>query len=305
MNVDILRCPFCYSTIAKTYGNTDYGIFSCGKHKFPLVKGILYMLNDNKAQIAIMFIKKGEYKKAVAVLVNLPRHIAIPALLILHQKHSIPFSYYIFVLKLLGYGSSWLKYHRNRSKSNSYKITSYLRRLLIRGNTLDFGCGVGQLLPGISNVVGAKHLYAVDNFFFNLLIARKYFAKRNSTLICSNSDSSLPFADSSFSNIIATDSFHYVTSKVDMLKKMHNVLSDTCCLFLIQIINSRGVVFENIHGICPPKLYKIMKKVGFKKITIFANNNFIKLWHSKNVGFIGNYVENIKHNDEYSALATK
>lgn len=301
-----LVCVYCRRPLKLIFGNANFGILSCVTHNYPVVDGILYLKHDGRGQKAVNLIRSGKHQRAVFTLYDLPRRMSIPAFLLLNKDLNISFASFIFIFKLFGYNTKWVNYLIKRKNFDSYKLFRLTVGQLKQGEkTLDFGCGVGQLLSNISRKVGSKNLVALDDFFLNLKIARKYFAKKDVLLVCGDGEQGLPFGNAYFKNIFATDSLHNITNKKLAIEEFSRTTAKNGRIFLIQIINSAGIVFGNIKGIPPEKLRAIVQRTGFKHTKIHRNSFFIKIPRNYFLDFKNNKFSKVKNKDEYSVFATK
>lgn len=272
-DISPLRCPYCRSSLKYLKKIGESAIVMCRNHKFPMVDGILYLKVDKFADTAIENITHGRIFPAYINLINLNRRLLLPFFLF-KSKVKIPFNNFIKLAKRFGFDKNWSDYLLERTQSDSYKITANSIETFRKGDKiLDFGCGVGQLLPLISKKTAPGNLYAIDNSFVNLAIAKKYFVKRHVLLICSDGELQFPFAKNFINNITATDSFHYIRNKKLFINESRRILKSGGGLMIFQTINAKGTVFGNIKAIQTENLSKMLKTGGFKRITIFSNQN--------------------------------
>ncbi len=291
VDIPAIKCPFCKSNFRYLKRMNGAGVVSCKEHKFPEINGILYLKRDKLANMAVKNILHGRALAAYINLLNLNRKMLIPFLL-LNSKIRISFKKFIYLIRIAGYDKKWSRYILKRTRSDSYKATRHSIKMLKKGGkVLDFGCGVGQLLVPLAKIVGPKNLYAIDSSFVNLMIARKFFASRQATLICSDGKYGLPFSDKSLHAITATDSFHYVDKKAVFVKECERILKPKGRLMIFQTINAMGVVFDNIKAITIDNFIQILIKNKFQKINVFSNQ--------------GKTIKHINEKEPYNISAVK
>lgn len=275
-DISSLKCPICRTDLKYKTEKGLTAVVCCCLHKFPLVNGVLYLKNDRLAKKAVMYITRKKRWAAYTVLLNLNKKLLF-IFLLLNTKVKIPFGIFIRLVILLGMDKKWAEYLLKRKFADSYKTTAdSIKSFKQSGKVLDFGCGIGQLLPPISNVIGRNNLYAIDSSFVNLIIARKYFTSPNTLLICTDGEFRLPFANNTFNRVVATDSFHYLKNKNLFISECDRILQRRGQLLLFQTISSVRTVFGNIRGIKPKKLQKLLLRHNFRKINIIPNQVYDK-----------------------------
>ena len=203
------------------------------------------------------FIMKGKYYPALFELLHLRKKLLLPVVVLL--TIGVNFTLAIKILSLLGLNRGWVDYLKHRTKDGSYKSAIKLLKSHIKNERiLDIGCGVGQLMPVLYKHAKPTNTFAIDISFLHLFFARKYFAKPETLLICSNVEKGLMFEDNFFDSIISVDTFHYIKSKNKLLSECNRINSRGGRLEIIQTINSKNIVFKNIKGIAPTRIKSLL-----------------------------------------------
>ena len=295
-------CPYCKGHLATTFCSGLSGILSCKCSDYPYLENILYLKKDHRARICMRLIKSGASQTAIAYLSLIKRNpmLLIPTCAFLLHKPNISFKKFIQIYKFFGYDGSWSEYITNRRKLISYKLSVYaVKKIVKTGLCLDFGCGIGQILPIISNKIGDRNLCAQDYSFNNLLIARQFFAPKNTLLICSDGELGLPIKTGSLKSFIATDSFREIRKKNYFIKEISRALHSNGILIVIHTLNSSELAYDNIKGTNAKKIYATLKKQKFTKISIFPDNK-------QKINFDKSYIQtNLQKNEGYTFFATK
>lgn len=297
---NLIFCPNCKFALINTYSSKRSLIYKCNCTEYPEIDGILYLKNDIFAKRAVKLIHSNEINKALTTLLNVRRMLQIPVRLLFLDTNIyklIGFKNSLRILGLFSYPKNWTHYLLQRKVHTSFRIAKRIVKDIRKGSVvLDFGSGPGNLIPYILKKINAKHLHCLDYDFLNLLIARKFFATKGVRLICANIKTVIPFNNANIDYLIAVDSFHYIKNKKVFLKECHRILKKNSQVSIIHTINSSKKVFDYILGITVNNLTKILKIVGFRKIIIYNDLEFLNKQRYNNI---------VKNNVPYTFFATK
>lgn len=290
----LVRCVYCGGCLCVNSRISDYCILSCkNNHKFPVVAGVLYLGNKTIINKTNKLIKKGKNLDALLLLLDLRKTIYIPLLILL--RTNIKFEKFIKILKLFGLNKDWTSYLKNRNKNISFISAKKILNLHNKNEKfLDLGCGIGQLLPLVYKKTLPENVFGIDISFLNLLIARKYFSDKKTTLLCMDLENKLPFNEGVFDSVIIMDTFHYITAKNRLLGDCYRTTKSGGKIDIIQTINSRSVAFGNIKGLRPDNMKYILN-----------NNNYKRIQLQTMSGEVVYNANAIKNNEAYNVLAQK
>lgn len=294
-NYSHIRCLYCNHKLEiYLQRNHSYLLKCSNNHVFPVVNGILYMKNKTLINRANSLIKRGCYYRVLLALLQLRKRLSIP--LVFLFTINVAFEPAIKILTFFGLDKRWVNYLATRTRNESYKSTLELLKYHNKNEIiLDIGCGVGQILQKIYKNAKPKNVYPLDVSFLHLLFARKYFAKPETLLICSDVEKGLMFEDNCFDSIVTTDTFHYIKSKNDLLSECKRVIKNKGKVEIVQTINSKNTVFNNIKGITPNKMKSLLKKNKYNHIV------FQKL----NGDPLDNVNEKVREKEPYNVIAFK
>jgi SAM-dependent methyltransferase len=86
-------------------------------------------------------------------------------------------------------------------------------------------CGIGHTSSILVSLFPDLEVVGADSDFVNLFLARKFTAPGVVTL-CIDAEVPLPFADASVDGLFCLDGFHYIRSKVALLRQVDRIVSD-------------------------------------------------------------------------------
>jgi len=301
---DLIVCPYCHKNLifVKKFA-LESAIFSCRCTKYPLVEGILYLKRDNIRQKLINKIVRSKnylyffsFSFRSRLLFKFVGFKFISTFL--NFKNLIKF------ITLLGFPIKFVKYVRLRNRIPSFFLSLLSFDLIRPGITLDIGCAMGQFLPFIYKHCNPKNFIGIDRDFFNLCIAKKYFAKNNTILICCDVDKGLPIKNKSVSNFFVTDTLHYIKNINSFLKDLRNASKNNAEGAIIHTLNTNVDSPPPCYGRRPIDITKVLKNNGFKDINILSNLN---LWNqlNKSSKIIIDNERNINKAYVYNILFTK
>ena len=266
-NLDKLICPYCHKRLyiyKKIINGT--GIIKCECNFYPVVRNILYLKKDNLSKKAVNYIKKEKNIKALVTLLNLRKKQLFPLILITYFDNffiKLGFRNTIKFLSFFSQEKGWSWYLINREKIPSYYISKMASNFekQVNFDSADLGCGIGQAIQ--------NNTFNIDKSFANLILANLYSADLNKILICSDLERGVPFKTSILNLITCTDTFHYIQNKKLFLEDTKRCLKSSGFLSIIHTLNI--IKKENILGLAPNKLIKIVRKIGFKEAYVVSN----------------------------------
>lgn len=304
-NDTVFICKFCNSKIKK---NPYTDIYKCKCFEYPSVDGILYLIKNQKAQKAVGFLEKGNKVFALLTLLDIHPKLSIPVLFFSKTGfwRFLGFKISMQILTIFGYPKSWVNYLLRRNDDLSFNLGKKSVRLLAKGRVLDFGSGVGQLLPFIRSSVGRSEIYALDNSMLSLYISKYFFSDDKTVLVCADATYGLPFATSSLENIIACDCLHDIKNKEPFIKEVIRLVRKTGKLMIIHTINASKTRFKGFYGTPEYVFRNGLKSGGFKKIFVYENSHLFKILSNSKTD-LGNLPESdiLKEHAFYSLLAQK
>lgn len=323
-SLDSLRCVYCKGRFEIFEVSKEASILHCSCSDFPFIEGIIYFRKDRARKKAITLLREGDERRAVLTLLNTQHLLLFPIYFLFlssfldslvlrtfnkHIYQVVGFEKFIRVLTLFSYPKSWARYLLNRKKDISYKLSVFATKMFNYKDqvVLDFGCGVGHLIPTLLKKMNPKNLYAIDNSFLSLLIARRYFSYPEVTLICMDAELGLPFINETLNILIASDSFHYVKKKSYFLGEASRALTKSGLLSIIHTINSSKTVYGNILGIKTKEFRLKLKSVGFKKINIYNDDELWEYIRNKSPINLNKifFSKIINEKDAYTVFAAK
>ena len=246
------------------------------------------MYKEDLRKESLRVLRKGEYKRAERLLMAQRKRIltAISFLfnsnivskvskLIFQKKfyQLLGFKGIISMLTFFSYPKPWALYVKKRGSMPFFWASYYTANILKRNSqkALDLGCGTGQFLKVLATKTNPSNVFGVDKNFLSLFFARKHFASPKTLLICADVEKGLPFIPDSLDLIQSSDSFHYLKNKNFALKEGVRVLRQSGVYAALHTVNSRKVVFGNVRGITPKKVFALIKKAGFNKSCFYSD----------------------------------
>ncbi len=304
-NDTVFICKFCNSKLKK---NTGTDIYNCKCFKYPAVDGILYLIKDKKAKEAVELLENGNNIFALLKLLDLHPKLSIPVLLFSKMGlwRFLGFKISMQTLTIFGYPKSWVNYLLRRHGDLSFNLGKKCVRLLTNGSVLDFGSGVGQLLPFIRTSVGKSKIYALDNSMLSLYISKYFFSDNKTVLVCADANDGLPFATRSLENIIACDCLHDIKNKQPFIKEGVRLIRKTGKIMIIHTINASKTRFKGFFGTPEYVFRNGLRSGGFKNIFVYENSNLFEILSNSKISFRNLPKSDIlKEHDFYSLLAQK
>lgn len=319
-----IRCPNCKQKLLTKFTSLEWGISRCECSEYPYAGGILYLKRDRNRLKAVAHISRGKIQEALKVIIPERLLLWIPIKLILlpnplnnlfkrlvnkNVAQILGFKMTIKLMSFLTYPKAWVRYILNRDSDISFKVAKSFVTGFVgkRDLVLDLGCGSGNLIPYYLNRVIPENGYFVDKSFLNLLIAKNFFVRSRTNLICTDVEKGLPFDSEIFDIFTATDSFHNITNKDILVREMGRLLKRNGLLLIAHTINSPKVIYENIKGMQASVLYNKLRKLNFSNILVCRDSQMlskIKSYRYSNLA-VNRISKDIKEYDPYTILAAK
>jgi ubiquinone/menaquinone biosynthesis C-methylase UbiE len=270
-----LYCLFCGGPLSEAKadrkeGELDYGILSCYCGQYPVVAGIpILKKNDvtGKVQEAIALIEAGRHREALLSMI-----IPSPPVLGPGWLRSLPSVMGIRKFKRLVQEralSEWrtqaaplltnetgqttacdlfeLYFHKQQENFNYFAYRFGQPRYLValsftslihqpKKPILDLACGCGHVTRSLTYRALDQLVVGVDDFFFGLYVAKHWIAPQ-AEYVCCAADTSLPFADDTFSVAFCSDAFFGFVHKTTSLRELQRVTQDDGLIMLVRVDN--------------------------------------------------------------------
>lgn len=294
-----IRCTYCKQRLQCCKINDNFKILKCSCFQYPEFMGIAYLKRDVIAKKTIEYVKKHNYFHATKSLFGLPNSLFFPISFIIFTKifRILGFNLTIQILKLFSYDRNWSKYLIKRKSIPYYQISEiFFNDIKVHNPTvLDVGCGTGHLYSAIYKRTLPQKVFGIDQSFFNLLLARLFFATKETSLICCDADRELPFYNYSFDIVHIADTFHYIKRK---WKFLNNIGYITKGGGILTIIHNHATNFGNILGTPSNKTVRNLQRSGFCQISTYSDSDILM---SLNLSSIVKMYKS----DAYSIIASK
>jgi SAM-dependent methyltransferase len=102
---------------------------------------------------------------------------------------------------------------------------------------LDLACGCGHITRSLLARAHGQPVIGVDNAFLGLYIAKRWIAPE-AEYVCCIVDTSLPFADGTFSVAFCSDAFHYLANKASIMRELTRVTQPDGLMQLVWVHNA-------------------------------------------------------------------
>jgi SAM-dependent methyltransferase len=277
-----LHCPYCGSGLAiervvQARGDhIEHGILRCGCYHYPIIDGILILKQQSGPadthDVRVAYLRAGQIENARhhAMYVDAPlasrparwRGLlesgvagAIAAARTLLRLQSTPASNRDAALTHAPFASSletlrpglYAQYLYQRYANNSFLAS--VPPLLLLGDlvpgqrVLELACGIGHSAFLMQALFPHLSLVATDHDFVNLAIAKRYFAT-DAQLVCIDAEAPLPFLEGSFAAVFCLDGFHYLRSKVALVKELNRITQTEALWLFPHLHNARAENFN-------------------------------------------------------------
>lgn len=108
---------------------------------------------------------------------------------------------------------------------------------------LELTCGIGHSAFLVRTLFPSLAVVATDHDFVNLYIARRYLAP-DVTYVCLDAEAPLPFPDRFFDCVFCLDGFHYLRSKVALVKELDRAVERSGLWLFPHLHNARAQNFN-------------------------------------------------------------
>ena len=257
--LDILRCPFCGTTVsivenaalAREGSRIDAGVLGCECCAFPVVAGIPVLMADETTRHAVRALEAGREDEALLGLLGLAddpdRRKRFRALM------GCDTATYRDALALLCLDAEGA-YFLYRFTDPSFLTGETLLRAIgqqhwpVNGRRLDLCGGSGHLtrvlaglrVPGQTSNPGTV---LADVYFWKLWLATRFTAP-GSDPVCCDANHPLPFARETFSTVVLADAFPYIWHKRLLAGEMMRLAGTHGVVVMPHLHNALGVNFS-------------------------------------------------------------
>lgn len=267
-----LRCPYCGGkfcvvlSLDKKQNHLNYGIIRCYCSKFPVVEGILILKKGNITNIVIKLIKQKRKKDAINILCGVHGTLNVYAeklvdFNIIPEKMQESFllgfkrlknrnffaelsngNDFHSVLKSMKQGV-YEEYFFHKYSLDTFAELAPFLSMIKDGYVLDVGCGMGNFAFIVKELFPDVKLFLCDFNFHFLFVAKKYFV-RDATFVCNDCENGMPFSDSMFSSIFASDFFCTIRNKKRLVSEFERMITQKGNVVLSHLHNKE----KNIWG---------------------------------------------------------
>lgn len=256
-------------------GQIEHGIVRCGCYRYPIIDGILILrqqsgaADTHDARVEHLMAGNVEQARHRAIHVDAPlasgpgrwhrmlsraaargvpmagalarRQSARPQNLEAHAD--VPFAELLETLRPGLYAQYLYQRYANNSFLASVAPLLLLGDLAPGQRVLELTCGIGHSAFLMQALFPHLPLVATDHDFVNLSIARRHFIP-NAQLVCLDAEAPLPFAERSFGGVFCLDGFHYLRSKVALVRELNRITEAEALWLFPHLHNARAENFN-------------------------------------------------------------
>jgi SAM-dependent methyltransferase len=277
--INELHCPYCGSALAleplSASDSAADAVVRCACYRYPVLSGILILrqlsgLADNRDPI-VERLEARDRAGALGVALrrlssvqkprSLPRRawdalLRAPAgplgrrlsaeterrassELVQALELSPTFQDAAYRLRPEGFAEYLYSRQSNPSYLSALALLLALSRAARPGRLLDLACGTGHSTFALSTLLPGSTLFAADHDFVNLCLVQRFQAP-DAVCICIDAELPLPFADGWFQTVFCLDAFHYIRSKVALVRELERVMAADGLWMFPHLHNARG-----------------------------------------------------------------
>jgi SAM-dependent methyltransferase/uncharacterized protein YbaR (Trm112 family) len=283
--IDHLHCPYTGSpfelkaVLRERDSTIDFGVVTSEAGDFPIILGILRLLQDELRDPLTNLIQQGRGEAALIMALEMPfrnkwativnrlfraahrwNHRVVPLIVWPSKQHLyrwVTRSDLTFVnLAAKAKVESWTNWQTYRFSMPAF-LSVYPLAHLARGcdTILDFGCGLGQSAFIMKRMSPEARLVCADYSFTSLCLAKQFFVP-DAQYVCLDGNFPLPFDREYFNCVFSTDALQYIESKLGLAKEFQRVLS-----------NEGTIVLAHLHNrLSPIKAGKALTPSGYDAI---------------------------------------
>lgn len=239
------------------------GVVSCDCNRFPVLEGILRLVNDELSEPILEYLGRGEAKDALLIalrnpysqvkntLVKLALEVAgrLKSRAVEKSVIALKKPFYVRITRAdtrfcdltQGMKKVWGEWCRYRFSMETFLSSFPLSSLtgLETGYVLDFGSNVGHNAFLISRFCDEERIVCADLEFTSLYLGKRYFTPK-ANFICLDGNFLLPFEDNFFVAFYSCDAFQYVHSKLLLSREVMRTVSPRGVIIFSHLTSSAG-----------------------------------------------------------------
>ncbi len=282
--LDILRCPYCGSTLLLEEGETlercgeeiVNGILFCQCSAYPVVAGIPAFTTDVATDQARKHLANGRSEEALFSMLGLAedaRQAAFRGFLEKGAAGTSPEGVDVLCSDAEG------TYFVYRFSDPTFLVGSALMRAVGSDarcwtkRAIDLCGGSGHLTRVLCEMSSGAEVVLADAFFWKLWLAKRITAP-DCQPVCCDANQPLPFAREAFSLAVCSDAFHYIWSKRLLAGEMMRLTGDDGVVVLSHIHNALGENFSEGMPLAPEwwrNLFAELNPRLFKESEVFES----------------------------------
>lgn len=259
--LDILRCPYCGSTLNLEEGESlerqDEGIVNgiifCQCSAYPVVAGIPVFTTDLATDQARKHLANGRPEEALLTMLGLEEEARQTAFRGFLEKGAA--GTYRDGVEILCPDAEGA-YFIYRFSDPTFLVGSALLRAIgsdarcWKKRAIDLCGGSGHLTRVLCQMSGGREVILADSFFWKLWLAKRITAP-DCQPVCCDANQPLPFARDEFSLAVCSDAFHYIWSKRLLAGEMVRLTGDEGVVVLSHIHSALGENFSEGMPLAP------------------------------------------------------
>lgn len=245
-----LYCPFCNfkfvpsKNFYRSKNRLIHGIISCRCDQYPIINGVLFLMNNKTKERALRFLLKE--RKRLKLFTEVPfflldlrvgPYLSVFLTSLFSRIKIFKLLSYSQVIKLLAFlrilKNKKARFLLKRTDNENFLPAIISSTLVKKGAViLDVGCGSGNLFHLLKKDIQEENLYGVDNDLLSLYLSKKYSCQKCHYFYL-DLNYPLPFKSINFQYVFCSDTFEYVMNR--------RLLGGE----LERIINNQGLIIFN------------------------------------------------------------